>query len=480
MVHAAGAVRGGTFRIAQSPPATIEPHLLTDGPGIAIVHQACEMLVEQWPDGVLHPRLATSWTPSQGGKVWTIKLRQGVKFHNGQTMTADDVVATFKRLVDPKSGSSALASFSFLTQGRHQEVDQYTVAFNLSRVVVDFPAYLNTYQAVILPANWPGHFAKHPWGTGAVQDGRVRAGAARHLRQEPQLLDPRAALSRRRGDRLALARTAPCRRSWAAASTWAGTRHRCRCCVQPQHQDADRALGHPLRHLHAHRPGAVQGQAGAPGPGLWPEPAGYHQERAHGLGSCSATTTSSRRTTSCTARSRSARRITPRPRRCSARRVTLRLQRDPGHHLRHRVSRAAGDRRAGDVEAARRQHHHQARARIGLLQHRLAADPAERHRLGQPATPSQFLDTAYITNAVWNASHWSNPTFDGLAKQLDSELDFSKRKAIAKQIEVLMNEEVPSIVTHFTEALRTVRSNVQGVGAAISPGLFLARAWFSA
>lgn len=99
---------------------------------------------------------------------------------------------------------------------------------------------------------------------------------------------------------------------------------------------------------------------------------------------------------------------------------------------------------------------------------------------GHRPTPSQLLDVAYRTGAVWNASHWSNPTFDRLTSELDAELDFSKRKAIVKQIELLMTEEVPSIVTHFTEALRTVRSNVQGVGSAISPGLFLARAYFSA
>ena len=67
-----------------------------------------------------------------------------------------------------------------------RKVDQFTVAFHLKRTVVDFPAYLNTYQAVILPANWPGTFAKHPWGDRRVQAERVRArGSARPTSRIP-------------------------------------------------------------------------------------------------------------------------------------------------------------------------------------------------------------------------------------------------------------------------------------------------------
>ena len=48
------------------------------------------------PAGVL----ADSYTVSEDGKVYTIKLRQGVKFHNGQEMTADDVVASMSRWLE--------------------------------------------------------------------------------------------------------------------------------------------------------------------------------------------------------------------------------------------------------------------------------------------------------------------------------------------------------------------------------------------
>ena len=167
--RAAGPVRrGGTLKVATAAPATIEPPLLVDGPGIAVVQPVGEYLVWVGNDLIPRPHLATGWAPSEDGKTWTFMLRQGVRFHSGQIMSADDVVATFKRLVGPASVSSAHATLAFLQSDGVRKVDQSTVAFHLTRVVVDFPYYVcnTTYQAVILPAGWAGQFAKNPTGTG--------------------------------------------------------------------------------------------------------------------------------------------------------------------------------------------------------------------------------------------------------------------------------------------------------------------------
>src|SRR4029079_6499335 len=48
-----------------------------------------------------HPDLASSWSSSENFTVWAFKLRDGVKFHNGKTLTSDDVVWTFQRILDP-------------------------------------------------------------------------------------------------------------------------------------------------------------------------------------------------------------------------------------------------------------------------------------------------------------------------------------------------------------------------------------------
>src|SRR5262245_28532345 len=51
------------------------------------------------------PDLAESWNAGEGARVWTFKLRPGVKFHSGRELVADDVVATFTTLLDPKTAS---------------------------------------------------------------------------------------------------------------------------------------------------------------------------------------------------------------------------------------------------------------------------------------------------------------------------------------------------------------------------------------
>src|SRR5437764_8396638 len=101
--RAAGpARRGGTMKLATAAPTTIEPPALIDAPGIAVVQLVGEYLVTVDDKLRLHPQLATSWKGSETFKTWTVRLRQGAKLHNGQLLTADDVVATFRRLVNPR------------------------------------------------------------------------------------------------------------------------------------------------------------------------------------------------------------------------------------------------------------------------------------------------------------------------------------------------------------------------------------------
>ena len=159
-------VRGGTIKVASGNAISIDPPLLIDGAGIGIAQQFGEYLVDVGPDLIPRPKLATSWTPSQNGLVWTVAIRQGVRFQSGKTLSADDVVATFQRLVDPKGASTAKSSLSFLTPEGVSKVDDHTVRFTLTRPVVDFPYYLNTYQAIILPTTYSGSIVKNPDGTG--------------------------------------------------------------------------------------------------------------------------------------------------------------------------------------------------------------------------------------------------------------------------------------------------------------------------
>ncbi|MCF1709366.1 ABC transporter substrate-binding protein [Tabrizicola sp. J26] len=166
----ARAATGGTIRVGQIVPAgAIDPVKIADGGGITVLSQVAENLVLSAPDLTAQPLLALSWSPNADGSVWTFKLRQGVKFHSGKEMTADDVVATFDRLTDPENGSNSLSAFTgVLSKGGTRKVDDYTVEFHLDAPNGGFPYVVSTdnYNAVILPADYAGDFEKDMNGTG--------------------------------------------------------------------------------------------------------------------------------------------------------------------------------------------------------------------------------------------------------------------------------------------------------------------------
>lgn len=75
--------------------------------------------------GVFTPCLATEWSVDESGCVWTFKLREGVKFHNGEDFTSADVVCTFERLLADRSLSCANQFWPYLAAV--EAIDEYTV-----------------------------------------------------------------------------------------------------------------------------------------------------------------------------------------------------------------------------------------------------------------------------------------------------------------------------------------------------------------
>jgi peptide/nickel transport system substrate-binding protein len=95
-----------------------------------------EGLVAFREDTSVGPMLAESWTISNDGKTYTFRLRQGVKFHNGAAMTADDVVWSLKRWLDPATQWRCLSEFSANGIARIEKIeapDPQTVAVTLDR-----------------------------------------------------------------------------------------------------------------------------------------------------------------------------------------------------------------------------------------------------------------------------------------------------------------------------------------------------------
>ncbi|MFN2630004.1 MAG: ABC transporter substrate-binding protein [Gaiellaceae bacterium] len=166
---------GGRLKVGIIPPpvGSLDPHTYKDTGGLETGSIAGEFLVRATQSLTLLPELAVSWKPNKNATVWTYKLRSGVKFQTGKAFGADDVVATFNRLVDPNSGSQALSAYKgVLSPGGIKKIDNLTVEFHLDAPTASFP-YLTsstTYQAILLPADYKvGTFEKAPQTTGAFK-----------------------------------------------------------------------------------------------------------------------------------------------------------------------------------------------------------------------------------------------------------------------------------------------------------------------
>ena len=158
-----------------TPTAAINPVTVADQGGEDMLAQTGEFLCLSSQTLTLQPVLATSWSPNSTSDVWTFKIRQGVKFHNGQPLTADDVVYTYQLHTNPKGGSNALSAFGgVLLPAGVKKVDDFTVEFHLSAPNGNFP-YLTSsdnYNMIIIPNNYdPAKWQSSFVGTGPFKLG---------------------------------------------------------------------------------------------------------------------------------------------------------------------------------------------------------------------------------------------------------------------------------------------------------------------
>ncbi len=111
---------------------------------------AFNTLVEMDVDGNAVPELAESWESSADAKTWTFKIRQGVTFHNGKAMDADDVVASLNHHRGEDSKSAAKSVLANVADIKAKGKDSITI--ELIGGNVGFPYILTDYHLVIMPA----------------------------------------------------------------------------------------------------------------------------------------------------------------------------------------------------------------------------------------------------------------------------------------------------------------------------------------
>lgn len=134
-----GQVPGGVLRYAMSAePPHLDMHVTTAVVASTIAHHVFEGLFEFTPDYTVVPHLLESYELRDGGKVVILRLRRGVLFHNGEEMTAEDVIASLKRW--GRYGLTARALWDLVIE--LEALDTYTVRMNLRSPFGPLPAYL--------------------------------------------------------------------------------------------------------------------------------------------------------------------------------------------------------------------------------------------------------------------------------------------------------------------------------------------------
>ncbi|HLT59030.1 MAG TPA: ABC transporter substrate-binding protein [Limnochordales bacterium] len=158
----------------------LDPHVTMTNRSWAVTYPAYQRLVRyKVQDGVgsteVEPDLATGWTVSDDGLVWTFTLRQTARFADGTPVDADAVVYSFNRLLAIGEGPAD----AFPTLARVEAVDKYTVRFTLSEPFAPFLLTLaNNGAAIINPRLAEheqggdlgrGYLAEHTMGSGPFQ-----------------------------------------------------------------------------------------------------------------------------------------------------------------------------------------------------------------------------------------------------------------------------------------------------------------------
>jgi peptide/nickel transport system substrate-binding protein len=147
---------------------TFDPASTEDDPSIFVELQLFDRLVKlNAANNGVEPELATAWTVAPDGLSATFTLRQGIKFSDGSPLTAEDVVFSLTRAIDPKGSWG----FLFSPVKSVTKVDDKTVKLNMSEPFAPLLPALSTFAGSIYSKTnfekWGKDAAQHPLGTGA-------------------------------------------------------------------------------------------------------------------------------------------------------------------------------------------------------------------------------------------------------------------------------------------------------------------------
>ena len=143
--------------------ASLDPHYATTGDTRAIMFNMFEGLVKASPEGGVTCAVASDYTVSADGLTYTFTLREGVTFHNGEPVTAEDVAYSLKRAAGSENGGVPLISAFSAVDAVETDADGHVV------LVLNTPGleFINSVaSASIITANSGDTIGTNPIGTG--------------------------------------------------------------------------------------------------------------------------------------------------------------------------------------------------------------------------------------------------------------------------------------------------------------------------
>ena len=167
----------GTVRISMRVQPLETPATYSWVQDSNVARQVCDYLTRTGVDNVTRPWLLEKWEASDDLKTWTLILKKGIKWANGEELVADHVVWNIKRWLDPKVGSSVVGlmkGYMMNADGTDlwdakaiEKVDDHTVRLNAKAGQLAVPEHLFHYPALILHPSSEGNFGVGSVGTGA-------------------------------------------------------------------------------------------------------------------------------------------------------------------------------------------------------------------------------------------------------------------------------------------------------------------------
>jgi peptide/nickel transport system substrate-binding protein len=188
----AATMDGGVVRISMRVPALENPATFSWVYDSNSVRQVCDYLTRTGYDNITRPWLLEKWEASDDLKTWTLILKKGIKWSNGDELVADHAIWNIKRWLDPNVGSSVLGlmkgyllvdvdtgkkddkgnavmSTKLWADNAIEKVDDHTIKLNCNAAQLAVPEHLFHYPALILHPAQEGKFGLEAFGTGAYK-----------------------------------------------------------------------------------------------------------------------------------------------------------------------------------------------------------------------------------------------------------------------------------------------------------------------